>query len=147
MYSTTALKGREVRLLRGNGGTPTEAFTEVAEVLSIDGPNLSQEAVKIGIDANGANMYFGGALEGGEVNLELNFVPNDANQNASAGLLKDWKDGVLRNFKIEFPDQATTTWSFTALVTKFTPGASQEKQVTASVTLKISGMPNLNAGA
>lgn len=44
---------------------------------------------------------------------------------------------------LRFPDIAATEWTFSAYVTKFEPGAPAEGKLTASVSLKISGVPVL----
>lgn len=143
MHSEKAISAYATKLLRGDGVTPTEGFTEVGEVTNIDGPSMSRETPGVGADTNGARVYIAGLLEGGEVNLDINFVPTEAAQSASAGLLKDFVDGTKRNFKIEFPTSPVTTWAFTAIISKFSPSAAIDKQLSASVTLKITGLPTL----
>jgi hypothetical protein len=44
---------------------------------------------------------------------------------------------------LRFPDVAATEWTFSAFVNKFEPGAPFEGKLTASVSLKISGVPVL----
>lgn len=138
-----ALTGYAVVIKRGDGQTPTEAFTEIAEVHNIDGPGMSRDAVDVGFGSDGFRRYMAGAADGGEVALELNFLPADTTQGATSGLLKDFMDGTLRNYKMEFPDTPKTIWSFAGIITKFNPTASFDKQITASVTIKISGKPTL----
>lgn len=138
---SNAVKALGTKLLRGDGQTTTETFTAIAEVLSIDGPGMSREVIEVAGLSDDANEYLPGAFDGGEVSLELNFVPSDATHGMTGGLLKDFCDGVVRNFKLEFPDTAKTTWAFTAIVVEFTPSASRDKALTASVTLQVTGKP------
>ncbi len=53
------------------------------------------------------------------------------------------KDGTLRNFQLVMSDAANTTWSFAAYVVGFSPSFDHTAQISAEVTLKISGEPTL----
>jgi len=124
-------------LQRGDGASP-ETFTTIAEVKDITPPSLelgTEEVTSHG-SPDGWREYVGTLLDGGEVEFELNFIPTDAGHQA---LISDMQNRVNRNFKIVFPDGST--WSFTALVTKFEPDAPVEGVLTASVTLKVTGKP------
>ena len=44
---------------------------------------------------------------------------------------------------LRFPDTASTEWTFSGYVTKFEPGAPFEGKLTASVSLKLTGVPVL----
>jgi len=123
---------------------PTEAFTEIAEVVSIDGPGMSRDTIEVSGLAGQWKEYLAGAVDGGEVSMELNFLPASPSHGATNGLLKDFIDGVVRNFRLQFPDAAQTTWQFAAIVTGFSPSAARDKQLTASVTLKITGVPTFD---
>ncbi|MBY6275378.1 phage tail tube protein [Symbiobacterium thermophilum] len=132
------------KLLRGDGQVPNETFAEIAEVVSIDGPGMSRDTIEVSGLAGHWKEYIAGAVDGGEVSLELNFLPTDPSHGATNGLLKDFVEGTPRNFRIVFPDPDKTTWQFTAIVTGFSPSAARDKQLTASVTLKITGEPTFD---
>jgi len=87
--------------------------------------------------------YIKGLKDGGEISLDLTYLPGHATQDASTGLLKDFNDRILRNFQLVFPDTGTTTWSFAAFITGFEPSAPKDDRLSAAVTLKISGQPTL----
>ncbi len=128
----------------GDGGEP-ENFTTIAQVTDIGGPELSLETLETTnhSSADGWREYIGGLLDGGEVNLSLNFIPTESTHNASTGLIKDMVDRVVRNFQMVFPDTGNTTWSFAALVTSFSPAAPIDEKLSAEVTLKVTGKPTL----
>lgn len=129
---------------RGDGGGP-EAFTTLAEVVSISGPSLSMDTVDVThMESTGTYREFiPGLKDGGEVSVTLNFLPADATQNATAGILKDYNDRVLRNFQIVFPDSGNTTWTIAGYVTAFEQETPLEDKMTAEVTIKVSGEPTL----
>lgn len=129
----------------GDGGSPTESFTTIFQVLDIGGPSLELEAIESTNHSStgGWREFIGGLLGGGEVGFEVNYEPTQATLNATAGLINDMENRTVRNFQLVFPDTGATTWSFAALVTKFEPSAPVDGKLTASVTLTISGQPTL----
>lgn len=129
----------------GDGATPTENFTTIAEVLDIGGPSLGLDTEEItNHDSTGGwEEVIGTILRSGEVTFEINYDPAGATHDASTGLIADMVARTLRNFQLVFPDSGTTTWSFAAYVTGFEPGAPVAGKLSASVTLKPSGQPTL----
>lgn len=128
----------------GDGGSP-ETFTTIAEVTNISGPSLSMNTVDVTShdSTDGWREFVGGLLDGGEVTLDINFIPTDPTHSYSTGLLNDMVNRTKRNFQLVFPDAGNTTWSFTALITAFEPSAPTDDKLSASVTLKITGKPTL----
>jgi predicted secreted protein len=70
--------GTEFR--RGNGATPTETFTTIANVTNIGGPARSRETIDVTTHGSpDAWMEFiGGLKNGGEVSLDINYDPAEA---------------------------------------------------------------------
>src|SRR4051794_34127596 len=132
-------------LLKIGDGGGAEVFTTIAEVQNISGPALSLEMIEVTNHSSTAGWKerIGGLLDGGEVSFDLNFVPTNATQSYSAGLIKDMVGRTKRNFKMVFPDGSSTTWTFGAFVSKFAPKAPVNGQLAASVGLMISGQPTL----
>lgn len=129
----------------GDGGSPTETFTTIAEVTSIGGPGLSLDTIEITNHSSpgGWREFIGGLLNAGEVSLDINYDPVGATHNATTGLIADMVARTLRHFQLVFPDTGSTTWSFTALVTLFEPSEPVDDKLAASVTLKLTGQPTL----
>lgn len=137
MGVTQGTSGWGTLLKRGDGAT-AEVFTTVAEIKSISGPNMSMET----LDAthmespNAFRELLPSFKSGGEVSLEMNFLPADANQQ---GFVEDFQDRALRNWKLVFPDTATTTWSFSGYITAFSPSAAVDSILAASATIMVTG--------
>ena len=136
--------GYGIEIEMGDAATP-EVFTALAEVLGMSGPGITMEAVD-STHAQSTNAWktaIAGLLDAGEVTLDLAFLPADGTQDDTTGLLSKMIGRAAANFKVTWPDTASTEWSFPALVTGFEPTAPIEDRMTASVTLKISGEPTL----
>ncbi|MEM7416787.1 MAG: phage tail tube protein [Gemmatimonadota bacterium] len=136
-------KGIELQI--GDGGG-TEVFTAIAQVRDVGGPGLSMDTIDVTHHGSADHWreFVAGLKDAGEVSLELLFDPTETtHRDASGGLLDDMDNRVLRNFQLQFPDTAQTTWSFAAFVTGFNPSAPHDGALTAAVTLKISGEPTL----
>lgn len=141
---TSALSSFGTLVKKGDGGSP-ESFTTIAELLDIEGPEvtLETEEATSHSSTDGWAEYLGTILDGGEVSFEVNYVPTNATHNASTGLIKDMTARTKRNFQIVFPDSGNTTWSFAAFVTKVGPTAPVRGVLKGSVTLKVTGKPTL----
>lgn len=142
--ATNAISANGTLLQIGDGATPTEAFTTIAEVKTIGGPTLSARMQEV-IHHSGGGWVDKLAilLDAGDVSFEINFIPTDATHSYAAGLLKDFYNKTRRNFKLIFPDAGTTTWQFAAFVSEFESNAPSDNVLTASVTLTVTGVPTL----
>lgn len=141
---TSAISSFGTLLKIGDGGA-TESFTTIAEVKDIDGPSLEQgtEEVTTHSSTAGWREFIGTLLDGGEITFDVNLIIAGATHDASTGLIADLVAKTVRNFQLVFPDDATTTWEFAALVTSFAIGAPVEGGLGASITLKLTGQPTL----
>lgn len=79
--------------------------------------------------------------DGGEMSMELNFVPGNATQSGTAGVLLDLKNKTRRNWSLAYPD--ATALLFSAYITSFKPSAPVDGKLAGSVTLKLTGAPTL----
>ena len=133
-------------LLKIGDGAGTEVCTTIAEVLDVNGPDLSldTEEVTSQTSANGYDEHIGTILRGGEVTLDINYIPTDGTHDESTGLISVMQTKTKNNFQLVMTDSGTTTWDFAALVTKFSPTAPVVGALRASVTMKISGKPVLS---
>lgn len=140
---SNAIAGFGTLLQIGDGATPTENFTTIAEVRDISGPALALNTVEVTHHGSPGHFaeFVGTTLSGGEVTFTINFLPTHPTHNAATGLLADMLSRTVRNFQLVFPDPGATTWSFSALVTAFTPAEPVQDALTASVTLQITGEP------
>lgn len=130
----------------GDGATPTEGWTTVAEVRDITGPSLElgTEDVTSHSSSSGWREFVTTLLGGGEVTFEINFTPTGAtHRNQAGGLLYQFEQKIRRNWRIQFPDGSSTRWVFTGYVTSFEVNAPTEGALTASVTITLTGAPTL----
>jgi predicted secreted protein len=149
--TTGAIKTNGTLLQVGDGGTPTEVFTTVAEVRTISGPSLSVDVddVTSHDSPDGWEEAIATILRSGEVTFDVNFVPTDDTHDGTAtdGLLTRLQAREWSNCKLVFPDAALvvdrTTWTFVGAVAKFQPIADPKSALRASVSFKISGKPTL----
>ena len=131
-------------LKSGDGGSP-ESFTTIAEVTEIGGPDLSLDTVD-GThhgSTGGWEEVIPTILRSGTVPFTIQYDPTDATHDASTGLIADMVNKTLRNYELVLPDDSSTTWSFSAYVVGFTPGAPHDDKLTAECEVKITGEPTL----
>jgi len=115
---------------------------EIANVKDISGPELTQDIEDVtSHDSTGAwREKIGTLLDGGEITLELVFDPNTATHKyASGGLLYDFVSRAKNAYSLVLPSTPAVTWTFNALVTKFSPKHPVDGALTASATLTITG--------
>lgn len=144
MAATQATTGFGTLFQVGDGGGP-EAFTTLAEVRSIDGPDMSLEFVDATHMESPSNFreIIPTFLDAGEVSVDVNFLPNHATQDGATGVLADWLARTLRNFKIVWPDAGNPEWDFAGYVTGFSPAAPFDDRKSAQLTVRISGAPTI----
>lgn len=141
---SNAIHAQGTLLQRGDGLSP-EGFTTVAEVGSISGPTLQADLIDVTNHSSPSRYreYIQGLKDGGELTFTLNFIPTEATQNASTGVLSDWNTGARKNYRLRFPSSPTVDWILPIIVTNFEIGAEVENQLTADVTMKVVSAPTL----
>lgn len=129
-------------LARGDGATPTETFTAIANVNNIGGPGLSRETIDVTAhDSPDQWMEFlGGLKDGGEVSMDVNYDPAEHDT-----LLDDFDATDPINYQLVFPDAASTTWQFPTILTGFEPTAPYDDKLTATIGFKVAGKPTFDA--
>jgi len=114
----------------------------VAQVKSLGGPGISVDTVDVTThdSTNAWEEVVASIIRSGEVKVDIEYDPNDATHKyASGGLLYDLVSRTPQTYSVVFPSSPTVTWSFSALVTGFEPTGPVDGDLTASVTLKITG--------
>lgn len=121
----------------------------VAELTNIGGVEVKVDTIDVTShdSASGYKEWIGGLKEAGEVGIEGNFIPGDTE--GQIGLHADMVAGTLQAFVITFPSALATTWTFSAIVTRFKINDAKSGDTVASfsATLKISGAPTLGITA
>jgi predicted secreted protein len=122
------------------------AGTTIAGVQNISGPGLSldTEDVTTHDQATAWEEVVATILRSGEISLDIIYDPNAATHKyAAGGLLSDLVLRTAVSYTLIFPSSGTVTWTFTAFVTGFEPGAPHDGALTASVKMKLTGAPTL----
>lgn len=129
----------------GDGGTPTENFTTIAEVMDIEGPGISLATAEVTNQSSpgGFREKIGTVKDGGQITFSINYVTTEGTHDPSTGLLKDLIDKTKRNFKLVFPDTGATEWLLPCLVVNVTPSLPVDGALTAAITLEVAGQPTL----
>jgi predicted secreted protein len=145
---TNATSGFGTLLQRGDGGAP-EVFSTISEVKNITALNLTVEQLDATSHSStgGYRELLPSFKDAGEITAEMNFVPSDPNQNPDTGLINDFDNRTLRNFRLVFPDIAATTVQVAAYVTGFQINAPIDGILSANLTLRITGAPTWNPAA
>jgi len=143
VYSqATSAHGTLLKL--GDGGSPTENFTTIAECKNIDGPQLANDDIDVTNQGSvGWKESISGLHDGGTVSVELNFLPQNATQSFAAGVLAHFNDGLRHNYQLVFPDPGATTWTFAARVKNAAPTAPVDGVLALKVDFTITGQPTL----
>ncbi|MGQ5580926.1 phage tail tube protein [Streptomyces sp. ECR3.8] len=136
------MDGFGVQLKRGDGAEP-EVFTKIADVTSLNPPNISRETLDVTShdSVNGWMEFLGSLKDPGEVSADVNYQPDKHDL-----LVSDFEDATPRNYQIVFPDADATTWEFPAILTAFEPETPYDDKATASLTWKVSGKPTIGTG-
>ncbi len=129
------------KLKRGDGGDP-ETFTKTAKINNISGPSLSldTEDTTDHDSPGGWEEIIPTILRSGEVQLDISFLPDNDSQ---LDLIDDMLNRVKSNYQMVFPNQSSTTWSFSAYVTGFEMESPTDGALGATVTLKVTGEPTI----
>jgi predicted secreted protein len=120
--------------------------TAYANVTNISGPNLSVDVEDVtSHDSTGAwEEVVATIIRSGEITMDIVYDPAHATHKyAAGGLLYDLVQRTAIEFTLVFPDDASTTWTFNALITGFEPTGPVGGELGATVKFKVTGQPTL----
>lgn len=126
-------------LKRGLGNSP-QTFNTIAEVRKVGGIGGSRELKDVtNLDSAGNAMEYILAMKDGiEFPVEVNFLPLNATQSNSAGLIADFNNGTTRDFRMTL-GSSFGEFQFSALVREWKAEIDPKEPMVATFTLKISG--------
>lgn len=141
MAVTQGTSGFGTLLKRGDGGAP-EAFTTVAEIYQLGGPSPSREQIDMTHHESPSQYreFIASFKDGGEISFSCNFLPDNATQDATSGVLSIFEDGTKSNWQIVFPNTGSTTAAFSAYVQTYNVNAPIDDKLSLDVTLKVDGV-------
>lgn len=139
MTATAAKIGYGVTFAIGNGDGPPETFgTALAELTNVVPPGLTRETVDATshASANRVREFISGLRAGGDVTLDLNYVPGGT---AWTALKAKYDLDTPVNYKITFPNASTVI--FPGLITDLSPATPMADKMTLAVKIKPTGAP------
>ncbi|HLW51317.1 MAG TPA: phage tail tube protein [Candidatus Angelobacter sp.] len=119
--------------------TTDVSYVHIAEVISINWANVKLDLIDVtNMDSTGFYREFLPTLfDGGEISFELNYLPQDATQQA---LKTDYDARTLLNMQLVLPS-SLGTWSFTGYIQEMGKVLEIDKQAKQSVKVKVTGKP------
>lgn len=135
---TSASIGFGTQFKRGDGATPTEGFTAIAEVTKINGFDMKKDTV------DGTHMgspsrfreFISGLRDAGDISIEMNWKPN------STDVQSHWTDfqaDTSKNYQIVWPDG--TKFQFPGIANGFSSVQPMDDKMTGTFNYKIAGKP------
>lgn len=134
--TTTYIESQGMALARGDAATPTEAFTAIPQIITLDGPDGSASEIDITTLDSTAREFAMGLKDSGSISCEAVYDPDNAQHQ---GLRTDWNGRTLRNFELTLTNNPATVWSFAAYVQTFSVTAGVDDVVRLNFALRISG--------
>lgn len=136
--TTQAFLGSQTLFKLGNGASP-EAFTTVAEVVSIGPLAQRKDLVEVTHLESTAKEFIGGLSDGQEIEIVCNYRPANAQQNAL--MIAAATNSAVKRFQYQLPSGGGgLIFTFSALVLGSSVGPTTPNTATqVSYALKISG--------
>jgi hypothetical protein len=133
---TAARIGYGTLFQTGDGNSP-EVWTTVAEVFDITPPSLAREVIDTSdaLPPSSWREFMPGMKDGGELSVELNFVPGAA----FASLEAEMATSMIAHRRLLFPNGAS--YPFYAFVTGMQPKTPITDRMTVAAKFKVSGEP------
>ena len=124
--------------------TETGTYTPLAEVQSIDGPQMSRdtpEVTNLGSEG-GYKEFVAGFRDAGNISLPMNFTHDTYEL-----MLDDFESDEARWYRIDMPNTEKTRMQFKGLITSCPVSIQTASQVTSNVSIKITGKVELSEEA
>jgi hypothetical protein len=119
--------------------TISSILTAVAQVLEISGPDLGVGSKETTNLASTIKTYRAQLPDPGTLSFTIQYDPADATHQFLMTTWATWPQ-VPVVWKVLFNTTATHSWSFSAILTKFSPkGMNEEDNLEADMELKLTG--------
>ena len=136
--ATVAFSGSQTLFKVGNGASP-QVFTTVGEVTSIGAVSVKKGLIDVTHMTSTAHEFIGALSEGQEIEIECNYIPANAQQNAL--LIAANTVSTAKDFRYVMPSGGSNlTLSFSGLVLGSSIGPTTPDTATkCKFQIKISG--------
>lgn len=118
----------------------TGVYTTIAEVKDITGPDISVDVVDVTNQDSPDNFeeIMPTLKKGGTTSFDVNFLPTNATQDSTTGLLSFLYTRAVHNWQIILPGTGLSV-QFTGYVVKWGPKFPIANVATASIDIRVSG--------
>lgn len=132
------------KLQLGDGAT-SEAFTDIAEITELVFLDMTRDTIDVTShnSANGYREKMPGLRDAGKIAVKANWLPNNATQDETTGILAKFNDDLLHNFKIIAAGSVATA-ALAGFVSDFKADLPLEEQGTLEFSIEISGKPTVS---
>ena len=131
----SVFRGTSTTFYRGDAASPT-AYTAVGDVVSISGPGISKDEIEVTALDSTSKEYIGALDDAGEISLELNWNPQDAQH----VLLRSDSEGSTKfDYRVIWGDVSSTQVDFNGEVMEFSINTEANDAVKATCRIKING--------
>lgn len=127
--------GTDLKL--GNGATPTEVFTSIDGIVSMNGFGTQRSEIDTTTLKDTSKKFKLGLKDNGTLQLEINHDPADPQHQE---LRQMNEDGTSANFQLILSDEAPSTrYNFKAFVSQWSLRADVDNVYKTQVSLRITG--------
>jgi hypothetical protein len=131
------ISGADTRFKVGDGATPTEAFTALAEVRSISGPSTKVNMIDTSSLTSGVwERQVPGRITPGSISFDMAFMPEETGH---ITLTTTMKARTRKNYKVVFPTTPVWELSFSGYVAGCELSFPGDDVITAAVEFAIDG--------
>jgi len=131
-----AIIGTGILLKAGDGGTP-EAFTSIAELVSLTPGSKTRNVIDVSNHNEGVSANILGMLRNGPVKAVMNWLPTDVTHTL---LETDMDANTERNYRITYPPSGLPYDTFAARISSIEP-----PEVTVDAAMQITCTFELSA--
>lgn len=118
-------------------------YETVASITNLGGPSIEREQIDVTAHDSPDQWeeFVFGIKRTGELTADVNYDPVNHDY-----LMDDFDSPFPRGYRITWPDVIGTQWSFQAGLVGFEPEAPFDDKLAASLTWKVSGIPDFAGG-
>lgn len=135
-----AVHAKGTQLAMGDGATPTEGFTQIAECKTINGPQFEGAVIDVTTHSTPGKYreFKANILDPGSLDFEINFVGTNAQH---IQMLHDQSNQVEKNYKLTTVDLAV--FLLRCQLIRYNLNFPVDNVQTGALSLKVIGPPTL----